>query len=66
MTVHMVALTRLPKCTIDAHPVSAVTRTTEMVSSVDLLKGQREVLIRHGDNIYHLRHTRNDKLILTK
>ena len=31
-----------------------------------LLQGQREVLIRHGDECYRLRHTRNDKLILTK
>lgn len=31
-----------------------------------LLNGGREVLIRHGDECYRLRHTRNDKLILTK
>jgi len=31
-----------------------------------LLQGQREVLIRHGGETYRLRHTRNDKLILTK
>lgn len=31
-----------------------------------LLQGQREVLIRHGGECYRLRHTRNDKLILTK
>lgn len=31
-----------------------------------LLQGGREVLIRHGDECYRLRHTRNDKLILTK
>ena len=31
-----------------------------------LLKGRREILIRHGDRIYRLRHTSNDKLILTK
>ena len=31
-----------------------------------LLRGSREVLIRHGDEVYRLRHTRNDKLILTK
>lgn len=34
--------------------------------STRLLRGQREVLIRHGDETYRLRHTRNDKLILTK
>lgn len=31
-----------------------------------LLQGRREVLIRHGGETYRLRHTRNDKLILTK
>jgi hemin uptake protein HemP len=36
------------------------------VESVQLLHGQREVLIRHGNEVYRLRHTRNDKLILTK
>ncbi len=37
-----------------------------LVESAHLLHGQREVLIRHGDEVYRLRHTRNDKLILTK
>lgn len=36
------------------------------VESGSLLRGTREVLIRHGDEVYRLRHTRNDKLILTK
>lgn len=36
------------------------------VESVGLLQGRREVLIRHGNDCYRLRHTRNDKLILTK
>ncbi|MBJ6978626.1 MULTISPECIES: hemin uptake protein HemP [unclassified Luteimonas] len=36
------------------------------VDSLRLLDGQREVLIRHGNELYRLRHTRNDKLILTK
>ena len=31
-----------------------------------LFNGQREVLIKHGSDIYSLRHTRNGKLILTK
>ena len=38
----------------------------EEVDSTRLLHGQREVLIRHGSEVYRLRHTRNDKLILTK
>lgn len=36
------------------------------LSSERLLNGRREILIRHGDRIYRLRHTSNDKLILTK
>jgi len=36
------------------------------LNSKDLLRGGREVLIRHGEHVYRLRHTRNDKLILTK
>lgn len=35
-------------------------------SSEALLQGRREILIRHGDRVYRLRHTSNDKLILTK
>lgn len=38
----------------------------ETLSSEQLLRGQREILIRHGDRVYRLRHTSNDKLILTK
>lgn len=36
------------------------------VDSRGLLQGRAEVLIRHGGETYRLRHTRNDKLILTK
>ena len=39
---------------------------TVEVDSAGLLNGQRELLIRHGSECYRLRHTRNDKLILTK
>lgn len=38
----------------------------DTLSSEQLLRGQREILIRHGDRVYRLRHTSNDKLILTK
>ena len=44
---------------------SADARVAE-VDSTRLLQGQREVVIRHGGECYRLRHTRNDKLILTK
>ncbi|WP_430387993.1 hemin uptake protein HemP [Dyella sp. 20L07] len=36
------------------------------VSSHVLLKGERELVIQHQGSEYHLRLTRNDKLILTK
>ena len=36
------------------------------LDSQHLLQGRSEVLIRHGNEVYRLRHTRNDKLILTK
>ncbi|MEF9979412.1 MAG: hemin uptake protein HemP [Thermomonas sp.] len=39
---------------------------TPAVESRNLLQGCTEVLIRHGNEVYRLRHTRNDKLILTK
>lgn len=34
--------------------------------SRELMRGGREVLIRHAGQVYRLRHTRNDKLILVK
>ena len=34
--------------------------------SRELMRGGREVLIRHGGAVYRLQHTRNDKLILVK
>ena len=37
-----------------------------VLGSEQLLDGRREILIRHGDRLYRLRHTSNDKLILTK
>lgn len=45
---------------------SASAQTMPVLDSRLLLNGGREVLIRHGDECYRLRHTRNDKLILTK
>ena len=41
-------------------------RVEETLSSERLLNGRREILISHGDRVYRLRHTSNDKLILTK
>jgi hemin uptake protein HemP len=36
------------------------------VSSREIFRGQREIVILHGDHEYRLRITRADKLILTK
>lgn len=52
-----------------ARPLTSRSASSEPeveLSSGTLLRGQREVVIRHGDQVYRLRHTRNDKLILTK
>ena len=32
----------------------------------ELLHGDHELLIRHGEEVYHLRLTRNGRLLLTK
>lgn len=53
----------------DASPGLDMRRETAQCPEHDsrrLLQGQREVVIRHGGECYRLRHTRNDKLILTK
>lgn len=47
-------------------PASLDPGETRRVSSQSLLKGERELVIQHQGNEYHLRLTRNDKLILTK
>lgn len=36
------------------------------IDSAQLLAGAREIVIEHAGQHYHLRLTRNDKLILTK
>ena len=47
-------------------PAARAVPAEEVLDSEALLKGRREVLIQHGDRVYRLRHTSNDKLILTK
>lgn len=47
----------------DDRPARANTRRIE---SARLLQGARELVIEHLGGEYHLRLTRNDKLILTK
>jgi hemin uptake protein HemP len=53
-------------CSADASPAAADGPAMPVFDSARLLQGAREVLIRHGGECYRLRHTRNDKLILTK
>ncbi|WP_414675263.1 hemin uptake protein HemP [Luteibacter sp.] len=47
-------------------PLRAVTTATRRIESKNLLDGSRELVIEHQGAEYHLRLTRNDKLILTK
>ncbi|HUB91998.1 MAG TPA: hemin uptake protein HemP [Dyella sp.] len=47
----------------DARPASM---TIRRISSQRLLAGERELVIQHMGSEYHLRLTRNGKLILTK
>ncbi|MGH8072954.1 MAG: hemin uptake protein HemP [Lysobacter sp.] len=47
-------------------PLTPKLPSSPLFDSMALLGGTREVLIRHGGEVYRLRHTRNDKLILTK
>jgi hemin uptake protein HemP len=47
---------------VDAAPAATVRR----ISSQRLLAGDRELVIQHLGSEYHLRLTRNGKLILTK
>jgi len=51
---------------LPARPALRPAIVESLISSETLLKGQREILIQHGDSVYRLRHTSNDKLILTK
>lgn len=46
--------------------IRAMANGSVEIDSDRLLQGHRELCIRHGNECYRLRHTRNDKLILTK
>lgn len=64
MNAQSLEFPRYPTLSLRDRPRAA--STEETFSSEALLKGRREILIHHGDRIYRLRHTSNDKLILTK
>jgi hemin uptake protein HemP len=63
MTVHRLSL---PASAPRPAPAPQPSAQEEVFTSDTLLQGRREILIRHGDKLYRLRHTSNDKLILTK
>lgn len=48
-------------------PASVGSATSQrVVSSAEILRGDREILIQHGDQTYRLRVTRANRLILNK
>jgi hemin uptake protein HemP len=48
------------------HPNRAPSSFIAAIRSEQVLAGDKEVAIEHGGDIYWLRRTRNNKLILTK
>jgi hemin uptake protein HemP len=61
----VIAASQRPLRLVNARP-AADSRTIPRISSHALLEGGRELVIQHQGGEYHLRLTRNDKLILTK
>nr|WP_255457661.1 MULTISPECIES: hemin uptake protein HemP [unclassified Rhodanobacter] len=51
---------------VNTRPAVADNAAIPRISSQMLLDGGRELVIQHQGGEYHLRLTRNDKLILTK
>lgn len=67
MTAQSILMSRPEMLAMREHvPHPAAAFVDETLDSEHLLNGRREILIRHGDRVYRLRHTSNDKLILTK
>lgn len=66
MTVNVTPLSKVEPLSLRDRLPPRPVFAEEALDSQALLKGQREILIRHGDKVYRLRHTSNDKLILTK
>ncbi|WP_425481165.1 hemin uptake protein HemP [Dyella choica] len=65
----LLTLSRLPQPPMrsSAEPAGVPTALpVRRISSQRLLAGERELVIQHMGNEYHLRLTRNGKLILTK
>lgn len=56
-----------PDALTSASPsLSHETVQATVISSAALLNGHRQVMIQHGEKIYRLCQTRNDKLILMR
>ena len=58
--------TNPPASAAVAMPAAVQPARAARISSGNLLAGRRELVIEHAGQEYHLRLTRNDKLILTK
>ena len=56
----------LPRSPVPSRSTRAPSAPVPRVASQRLLDGARELVIEHQGSEYHLRVTRNDKLILTK
>jgi hemin uptake protein HemP len=65
MAMHRSHESASPPIAGPAAPVAATPWQAEF-DSRELMRGGREVLIRHAGKVYRLQHTRNDKLILVK
>jgi hemin uptake protein HemP len=60
-------MTHPPRVARAAEPESAATAPSPLVvESAILMGGRRELIIRHREQIYRLRVTASNKLILTK
>jgi len=57
-----------PPLTLPAESPAArrIVMTDNRIDSRDLFSGGREIIITHGDGVYRLRLTSQNKLILTK
>ncbi len=59
-------LRTLPSASTPTRLPSDESGTLPQIDSAELMRGGRELLIRHGQSTYRLRVTMSDKLILTK
>ena len=60
------AMSQPPRAPRPDDVLRETTDIAQTVDSVTLMKGRRELVIRHGADTYRLRITASNKLILTK